>query len=260
MRGLVAVAVLAITAIATRATTVHADDRATDDRVGLVVQGTAGLRGRLEEHLANQLRREGFTAVDAPMSRDALDTLYNCFLIEDLTCARGVVEARAKTPRLLFARVEEAGETVTIDLTWFSAGSTPLAEHTTCESCKETFSATANAPLRHLAATAPAPIIAAPEPERPRPPPPSRFWPVTMIAGGAVTAVAGSVCLYYGLRDGETHKYIYPELTPVGIAMLAVGAGTAIGGFILLPSGTHRSQPVAAVSRGGAYLGWVREF
>jgi hypothetical protein len=249
MRVLVAVALIAVTS------TARAD--AGDDRIGLIVQGTAGLRGRLEAHLAKQLQRDGVTAVVARMSRDALDTLANCYIIEDLACARGVVEARAKTPRVLYVRVEESGDTVTIDLTWFSAGSEPLAKHATCDSCSDTFAATADAPLKHLAAAAPTPVIAPPEPE---PESPSRFWPITMMAVGSVTFAAGGVCLYYGLRDDESHKYIYPQLTPVGIAMLAVGAGTAIGGYFLLPAGSPRSQPVAAVSRGGAYLGWVREF
>jgi hypothetical protein len=237
-----------------------ADDRPTDDRVGLIVRGTAGLRGRLEDHLAKQLRREGFTAVDTPMSRDALETLGNCFIIEDLACARGVVEARAKTPRLLYARVEETGGSVTFDLTWFSAGSPPIAEHATCESCRETFTEQVDNPLRHLATTAPAPVLPEPEPEQPAPSPPSRLVPLSLVAGGAVTAVAGGVCLYYGLRDGAAHKYIYPQLTPVGITLVAVGVGAAITGVILWPSGSTRSHPVAAVSSGSAYVGWVREF
>jgi len=251
MRGLVVAALLALPTVA--------NAEGPDTRVGLVVEGTTGLRGRLADHLDAQLGRAGFSTEDAPLSRDALNTLANCFLLEDLKCARGVVEARAKTRRVLFVRVEEAGTTVTINLTWFSAGSAPLSEHATCESCRETFAETADAPLQRLATAAPTPLVTA-EPPPPPPPASSRFWPITMIAAGSVTAVAGGVALYYGLRDGETHKYIYPQLTPVGIAMLAVGAGTAIGGVILMPSGKKRSQPVAAVSRGGAYLGWFREF
>jgi hypothetical protein len=253
MRGLVVAALLALS------TAAHADGPAADNRVGLVVQGTAGLRGRLADHLDEQLSRTGFSAEDAPLSRDALNTLANCFLLDDMKCARGVIEARSKIPRVLVVRVEESGGTVTIDLTWFSAGNPPLSEHATCESCRETFAETADAPLQRLAKAAPTPLVTA-EPPPPPPPASSRFWPITMIAAGSVTAVAGGVALYYGLRDGETHKYIYPQLTPVGIAMLAVGAGTAIGGVILMPSGNKRSQPVAAVSRGSAYLGWFREF
>lgn len=254
MRGLVVLALVAAVSVA------RAEGDTSDDRVGLVVRGTAGLRGRLEDHLAKQLRREGFSAADARMSRDALETLGNCFIIEDLECARGVVDARAKTPRLLYARVEDTGGSVTIDLTWFTAGSAPLAEHVTCDSCADTFTDQVNPALRHLAATAPAPVITEPEPDVAPPAPPSRVWPLTMVAGGSVTAVAGGVCLFYGLRDGASHKYIYPSLTPVGITLLAVGAGAAITGAILWPSGSSRSHPVAAVSSGGAYVGWAREF
>jgi hypothetical protein len=234
-----------------------------DDRVGIVVQAAPGLRGRLEEHLAAQLRREGFTAVDAPMSRDALSTLANCFIIEDLACARGVVEARSKTTRLLYVRVDKADHATTIDLTWFSAGNAPVAHKASCEDCRDVyddaFAAKADPALRHLAKSALAPTAAEPTYEEP-PAPPSRILPLSMIAGGAVTAVAGGITLYYGLRDGPSYKYVYPDLTPVGISLLAVGAGAAIAGYILLPSGSEGSHPVAAVSAGGAYLGWGGAF
>ncbi len=253
MRGLVVLALMTAVSAA-RA------DTSPDDRIGLVVRGTAGLRGRLEDHLAKQLRREGFSAVDAPMSRDALDTLGNCFIIEDIQCARGVVDARAKTPRLLYARVEQSGGSVTVDLTWFTAGGEPLAEQMKCDDCGETFTDQVNPLVRQLAAKAPTPIVPEPEPEVAPPAPPSRVLPLTMVAGGSLTAVAGGVCLYYGLRDGASHKYIYPSLTPVGITLLAVGAGAAIAGAILWPSGSSHSHPVAAVSSGGAYVGWAREF
>jgi hypothetical protein len=255
MRGLVVLlALIAAVSVA------RADTPSGDDRIGLVVRGTAGVRGRLEDHVAKVLRREGFTAVDTPMSHDALETLDNCFIIEDLACARGVVDARAKTPRLLFARVEDNGGAVTVDLTWFAVGSTPVAEHVACEACTDTVFEQVDPAIRKLAETSPAPVVPEPDPEPAPAAPPSRLWPLTMIAGGSVTAVSGGVCLYYGLRDGASHKYVYPSLTPVGITLVAVGAGAAIAGAILWPSGSNHSHPVAAVSSGGAYVGWAREF
>lgn len=251
MRGLIVLVLLALTSGA------HADD---DRRVGIVVQGVAGWRGRVERHLIERLRREGFTAVEAPMSRDALDTLANCFILEDLGCARGVVEARAKTPRLLHARIEEAGGTVTFDLTWFSAGSEPIPEEKACPECDRTWTAELDGMVRRLATSAPAPVFRKGELDEPEAPP-SRFWPTVLITTGAATLVTGGVFLYYGLRDDESHKYIYPQLTPVGITMLAVGGGAAIGGILLLkPAGRTRSRPVAAVSTSAAYVGWAGEF
>jgi hypothetical protein len=210
--------------------TAGADD---DRRVGVVVQGTAVHRERLATHLARKLEREGYVAVDEPVSRGALDTLLNCFILEDLVCARGVIEARAKTPRLVFARIEEQDAALQLDITWFAAGHAPQSERESCRDCGERWREHADAMLSKLAAGAPMPIVVpsgatSGEPERRR----SRWLPRSLVVAGALSLVAGGVYLYYGTRDGADHKYVYPQLTPVGITLLAVGGGATIGGVL----------------------------
>jgi hypothetical protein len=209
--------------------TVHADDAP----IGLVVEGDDPLRAQVESHLAGSLRSSGFQLVAPPLSAGALSTLANCMLIEDLACARGVVEARARAPRVLHAQVSPlvGGDGLTLALTWFSAGHAPVADSHTCESCATTWRTAATELVTRLAARAPAPsaIDTGPDPapeRRGR----SRLWPRTLVVAGVLTAVAGGVTLYYGVRDGASHKYVYPQLTPVGIALLAVGGGVAVGG------------------------------
>lgn len=189
--------------------------RAEDDRrVGVVVQGNEAV----EKQLASQLRDEGYAAVSRPLPPKALDTLLNCFVLEDLACARGVVEARARTSRLLFARVESSDGA--FDLTWFSTGHEPIQKRGQGDW---------RPVLGSLVAGDDVPIVTDTGPARARKR--SKLWPRVLLTAGALALVGGGVSLYYGLRDGASHKYIYPSLTPVGISLIAVGGGAAIGGL-----------------------------
>lgn len=228
--GLVALLVVALAAPA------RADESKQDDRaVGVIVQGGGSLRSKVAGHLAKRLRREGYTAVEEPLGAEALNTLANCFIIEDLACARGVVEARAKTPRLVFARIDDTTGEVTIDVTWFSHGRAPIAAKTACSDCTVTWKDHTGDLLTKLMAQAEMPVFTEPdEPEQPRKPRSvwSKLLPRVLVGVGAATLITGGILLYYGLRDGPEHKYVYPSLTPVGITLIAVGGGAVIGGII----------------------------
>ena len=64
--------------------------------VGVVVTGPGALQNDVENHLESWLRAHGHAIVPSPMSHDAITTITNCFTIDDVKCARGVVEARSK--------------------------------------------------------------------------------------------------------------------------------------------------------------------
>ncbi len=211
----------------------RADAKPDDSTVGVIVQGGGSLRDKIEQHITKRVRREGYTAVDAPLGRDALNTISNCFILEDLVCARGVVEARGKTPRLIFVRIDDSGGTVSLSFTWFSRGHEPIPAKSSCSNCAGTWQDHTDDLVSQLMSGAEMPIGNGPEPE------PeiihkghSRLLPTLLISAGAATLVTGGALLYYGLRDGATHKYVYPQLTPVGITMIAVGGGAMIGGII----------------------------
>jgi len=199
--GLVALAVTALCASA------RADGR----DAGVVVQADA----KVERAVVKALDAAGFRAVHEPLSRDGLDTLANCSILEDLACARGVVEARSKTPRLVLVRTEDGAFTVT----WFSAGHEPLVEKTTCAECV----------IEKLASRAPEPVVRDAVVGRPHKR--SRLVPSLLVGAGPATPVTGGGFLYYRVPAGASHKYVYPQLTPVGITLLAVGGGAMIGGI-----------------------------
>ena len=63
-----------------------------------------------EGEVTERLQRDGYSANDEPLSKGALDTIGNCFIIEDLACARGVFDARSRTSRLVnVGQVENKG-------------------------------------------------------------------------------------------------------------------------------------------------------
>ena len=113
------------------------------DGVGVVVTGDASIQPQLAAQMEDWLRQHGHVLVAAPLRPDALGTLIDCFVIEDLACARKVVEAEAGAPpRVMFAKAElvvnGSARDITITAYWFSRGSEPMAARRTCAACTDT--------------------------------------------------------------------------------------------------------------------------
>src|SRR6185503_20240309 len=88
---------------------------------------------------------------------------------------------------------------------------------------------------------------------------PSRALPVALLSTGIAALITGSVFLYYGSLTGANQKYVYTESTPVGVGLVALGIGAGVGGSILLWQ-SSRSGPVASLTPGGGYVGWLTRF
>lgn len=229
--------------------------------VGIIATGDSARRGEVSERVAGWLRERGFMVVAAPLSTDAVETLTNCFTLEDLVCARGVFDARSKAESLVFVRIDPAGKNVTFNLYWFAKGKPPVGERRVCEKC--------TAPAWHeLTATMLDRLAgdAVPGGDRGRGADgasegrPSRLGPSILLGAGVAMLAVGGIFLYYGSLDDADQKYIYPESTPVAIALGTVGLGATIGGTIWLIQTGSSSGPVASATRGGAYVGWVGHF
>ncbi len=132
MRASIVVAVVLLLGVANRA---HADG------VGVVVTGDAAIQPQLAAQMEDWLRQRGHTLIAAPLRPDALAQLLDCIAIEDLACARKIVEAEAQAPRLMFAKAElvTTGRVRDITLTayWFSKGAEPMAARRTCSACTD---------------------------------------------------------------------------------------------------------------------------
>ena len=76
--------------------------------------------------------------VGPSLPTDAVNTLLNCMLIDDQGCARGVVEARAKTDAILYGQVTRSRTTKTsmiLSVYSIQKGKDPVGMRRTCESC-----------------------------------------------------------------------------------------------------------------------------
>src|SRR5688572_2386703 len=82
------------------AATAHAE------KVGIVVTGEATLQPQLSSQLERWLHDRGRTLVPGAVPPDAISTLMDCFVLEDLGCARGVVDARASARSVIYARID----------------------------------------------------------------------------------------------------------------------------------------------------------
>jgi hypothetical protein len=114
----------------------HAPARADGD-VGVIVAGEGSIQPQLADQIANWLSRHGHRLVPSPLPPDAVTALIDCVVLADRSCARDIVEKRAKSSRMVFAQVDAAsgGRDVTLTAYWFDRGHDAVAERKTCQRC-----------------------------------------------------------------------------------------------------------------------------
>lgn len=110
--------------------------------VGVVVIGDATIQPQLAAQVEDWLRHRGNVLVPSPLPSEAITALLDCFVIEDLACARKIVEEKSKSPQMVFAKVDLADATsgmrdVTITAYWFETDSDPVAMRRSCASCTD---------------------------------------------------------------------------------------------------------------------------
>ncbi|HEY5925375.1 MAG TPA: PEGA domain-containing protein [Kofleriaceae bacterium] len=124
MLGVVIVAALAV--------------RAQAGTVAVVVTGDPQLQVTLGEQLEAWLRTHGHT-VGAPMATDVRSSLLNCMVIDDESCARGVVDARANTSSVVFGEVRaprtKSSKATTLIVYLLVKGKAPVGMRRACEDC-----------------------------------------------------------------------------------------------------------------------------
>ncbi len=126
---------LALILVLALANTAHAE-------VGVVVAGEATMQPMLVRQLEGWLKSHGHTVAPLALPSDAINTLTDCFVIEDESCARAVIEKRGQARSIVFARVEmQAGgdidRTVTVTAYWFENGQKAGSARRFCERCNE---------------------------------------------------------------------------------------------------------------------------
>src|SRR5690242_3275291 len=95
------------------------------ETVGVVVTGVAQDAPELRARIEKWIKADGRELVPGALSSDAIATLANCFVIEDIrTCAAGVVAARARADSVVYARLYVDA----LAVTWLRKGHAPASE------------------------------------------------------------------------------------------------------------------------------------
>jgi hypothetical protein len=272
-----------VLAVLASTTTARAD-------VGVVVTGEATLQPQLLSHLESWLRKRGHTIYASALEPDAINTLIDCYVVEDLNCARKVIEARAKSTAIVYARVESApaangSRDISIVGYWMEKGHDMMAERRTCQRCSEKqMHDIADDLMLSLAATPPAnshvhvpeakeavaqstestTTVTAPITPELDEPHHSRALPATLIGVGAAAIITGVVFLVTD-QDPNPVGPQQAHLWDVGTAgAICVGAGAVVAGvgaYLWVRAGHDSgSAPMASVSHDSAVLGWAARF
>lgn len=114
-----------------------------DVGVGVVVTGDGSMQPQLAAQIERWLSGHGHRLVASPLPPEAITQLIDCFVLEDQGCARGVVEQRAKSSSLVFARVDAKNNAsngtldVTLTAYWLAKGADAVVQTTTCQPCTD---------------------------------------------------------------------------------------------------------------------------
>lgn len=113
-----------------------------DDGTGVVVVGEATLQPALVAQIEGWVKQHQPPLVPQALDPDAVNSTIDCFVLDDVSCARAVFEKKGKTTNLVFVRVEVVpgpGGVRDITLTgfWFTKGHEPQSHKKTCEHCSD---------------------------------------------------------------------------------------------------------------------------
>jgi hypothetical protein len=131
-----------------------------DTSIGVVVSGPEEIARKTKDTVEAWITANGLPVTPSPMSKDGLKTLINCFVLSDMTCARGVVEARAKAANVVGFTEQVTGKaekrTVQLAAYWIAKEHEAVSLQRTCDKCTdEVLARTLDAMLDDLAKLAP---------------------------------------------------------------------------------------------------------
>lgn len=236
-----------------------------DDGVGVVVTGDAAIQPQLAAQVEDWLRTHDRTLLAAPLRPDALTSLLDCFVIEDLACAREIVEANAHAQHLVFANGEYGEATtagardLTITAYWFEYGKDALAVRRVCRACSDTalhktledvMTSLGAAAQVHSPSAAPLPV------SRTR----ARSALPYVVGGAGMALLVTGIALYATSEQDTGETFEYRDTKTGGVALTIVGAAAiTAGAYLFMRTPTDRA-PQFVVLPGGAYVGWGRTF
>lgn len=243
------------------------------EEAGVVVTGEATLQPQLAAQLEGWLRDHGRRLVASPLDPDAINSLIDCFVLGDESCARSVIDTSSRSPTVVYARIEvspseDGSRDITLVGYWIQKKHMhAVADRRMCEHCTEKQLRGAADELMVALAHLATPdgtheelgVTSAPVDTQPR----SHALAYGLIGGGAATAVFGISLIAIGEQKPVAtgpQSPTYRDYAPPGYALGALGlAAIGTGVYLWLHDGA-KSAPVAAVSSSGASVGWAGRF
>lgn len=111
--------------------------RAAHADVGVVVTGDPAMQTPMMNHVQRWLQDKKHPLVAAPLG-DATTTFVDCFVVEDMTCAKKVFEDKAKATAVVFVRIEmQSGRDYALTAYWFTKGAEPIPTKRACAQCDD---------------------------------------------------------------------------------------------------------------------------
>jgi hypothetical protein len=247
------------------------------EQVGVVVTGEATLQPQVAAQLEGWLHDRGRTVVPGPLEPSAINTLIDCFVLEDLACAQGLIDSRSKSNAVVYARVEvtptgDGTRQIAITGTWFQKNHEPIAERRVCEACtdealhgtvEDLMLALVHEPPPPAAGAPPSTPAAGPAPASPAEDGTRRAYvPYGLMVAGSVALVAGGIMVAIDQDPSPVgpQSATYRDTATGGAVLGIAGAAALAAGIYLWFDDRRTSTPVAAVSHDTAVVGWTGRF
>lgn len=248
------------------------------EQVGVVVTGEATLQPQVASGLEIWLHARGRSIASAALEPSAINTLIDCFVLEDLGCARGLIDKRSKAPSIVYARIDanqadDGTREVAVTAYWFQKDHEPIGERRVCAKCNDEklhetvdelmLALVHSPPLPAEQARTPEPASAPPPPEpisegRPR----TNLMPLGLMAAGGVALLTGGILIAID-QDPDpvgTQQPTYRDTATSGAVIGLAGAAAVATGVYLWMQDRKHGAPVAAVTHDAAVVGWAGRF
>jgi hypothetical protein len=108
--------------------------------VGVVVTGDPNMQARVVDAVQRWVQDKKLALAAAPLGAAAA-TLVDCFVMEDMTCAKKVFAEHATAATVVYVRVDLASaqsKDYTLTVWWFTKGAEPVGDKRTCVQCDDT--------------------------------------------------------------------------------------------------------------------------
>ncbi len=110
------------------------------DDVGVIVTAEGSWQPQIEAQIGGWLSQHGHTLVASPLPPDAVPLLVDCMTMDDKTCARNIVDQRATSSSMVYARLDtktanNGARDITLIAYWFNKGHDAVGERKICEHC-----------------------------------------------------------------------------------------------------------------------------